>query len=739
MNRHLSAFFLLSSSLLTGSLSEDRIRLTADYSRIAPYPLQKSQFGVSYVEPNETTYANVFGLLKARHVRNNDKRLRSTWGGWDEKGDPIYKAHSRVSGLLIEASRKDILGGANLQGPIEHPDLDSYLLDTRKANLWDWAKYSRDSRLYHQHLRSEIDSSGRQGFPFVFGIGHEANNDASIDTLGLEEGCLDGIAFMGNLPAFQKLLLDEEGKAWGDVVQARQFFEWYWQTMNELMIHYGSRDAFLISAAQPHTQAEAMTTYFKTIYDLINEQSHEYIPDYIGSHARWNLPGENRFFKTIVEPSRGLFGEFERWQAVPLMCNEFGANDYNSAYDGTLRGAVSLLSNYERMLQSPDVAYVNFIYNRYFEEKDGRQLHPAFHAFRFYQDMPQSRTRLTGEKPRDLHVLSSRAVGSRQDALLWRDETEEGSHTIDFTFTNLGDEWTVARASLYILKARDPGRTITSPRSEEDFGLARYLAKGYPREIHRRKNLEAVTFSGLELPPASIAMLRLERLDREGNPIPDKHLYRSGPDDARYVKSWQWTARSDEGTVDPSWGFFDHRNWTLFAGVAALSGKGGSAPAEYRNETEFGKAKRGLAGAEFYSGSATLQFDAEMEFQPADPEVRRRNAFAGIRIDFYNGRTGKYDAALMWAGKCCPVAERYQRDHIPWGFGGDDASVVPQDLRLGLAMNGSSVSIDLDEEYCELTGNKDAQDFVAGGRRIIVSAWVENVRGGLVVRLGGEK
>ncbi|MEM8952600.1 MAG: hypothetical protein AAGD22_00470 [Verrucomicrobiota bacterium] len=691
------------------------------------------------MERSNETYENVFKLLRARHVRNNDKRLRNTWVDWDENGDPIYEASPRVSQLLIEASRQNTLGGANLQGPVEHPDLNAYLLGPRIANQWNWQKYSRDSSLYHQHLRTDIDRTGRLGFPFVFGIGHESNNDASIETMGLEEGCLDGIAFMGDLPTFRDLIITGKKKAEGDMIQARLFFRWYQKTLDEMIAHYGSRDAFLVAAAQPHTNANAITVYFKTLFDLINLHSQDYIPDYIGSHARWNIPGQNRFFKTIVEPSRELFAKAEPWQVVPLMCNEFGAHDYRKEYNGTLRGTVSLLNNLERLLKSPDVAYVNFIYNRYFEEQSGRQLHPAFHAFRFYQDMPQSRTQLTGSKPKDLHVLSSRAHGSRQDAMLWRDESGEGTHTINFTFANASDTWKKAKVSLYLLSAHDPGDAMSSPRRSQDYGFARYLVKGYPKIIHGREYCEHYTFADIEMPPCSVALLRMERLDQNGVPVPDKHLHRTEPADASYLKTWQWTARNQSGKVDPSWGFFDHRNWTLFAGIHSLAGSAGSAPAPYRQEPDPPFVKRGLTGVEFRNERPRIHFTIERESNLKSKGVRMRNAFSGIRIDFYNGRTGEYDAAITWADQYSPSADAYQQDHFPWGYGGSDPEVVPQELRTGLKMDGSVATIHLDREYQRLTGNTDGSDFIAGGRRIIVSAWVENVKDALVIRLGKDE
>lgn len=103
--------------------------------------------------------------------------------------------------------------------------------------------------------------------------------------------------------------------------------------------------------------------------------------------------------------------------------------------------------------------------------------------------------------------------------------------------------------------------------------------------------------------------------------------------------------------MDPSWGFADTKNWTLFAGIENISGSDGSGTAAYLEEPQ--PVKRGLAGIEFTNAAQRLEF-----------------------------------------------------------------------------------KVNLDAEYKNLTGKDSADDFIAGGRRIIVSAWVENTVGGIRVRIG---
>jgi hypothetical protein len=60
---------------------------------------------------------------------------------------------------------------------------------------------------------------------------------------------------------------------------------------------------------------------------------------------------------------------------------------------------------------------------------------------------------------------------------------------------------------------------------------------------------------------------------------------------------------------------------------------------------------------------------------------------------------------------------------------------VPQDQIMGHIYDGQEWNLNLDEEYIRLTGKNSAEDFIRGGRRIIVSNWVENLKGGLAIRI----
>lgn len=714
---------------LVGPVGGETYQLSADYGALDGFPLQKSQFGMSYVGSSAEDMENVYEILKARNTRNNDKRLRGTWTGWDKDGNPIYKRNERVSTLLENAGRHGAVGGANLQGPYEHLAVEDYRTSSQIENRWDWEAYSQHSVQYYQHLRALVDVTSASGYPFVFGIGHEANNDANLDTLGLGEGCVDGIAFMGNLNDFHELALVNKDKKAGDVIQATNYFNWYRLTMDGLLRAHGDRRKFLVSAAQPHTGPTAIPYFMKTFKDLVDEQPASFLPDFIGSHSRWNIPGDERFFKSIVWPSRKLFAD-PAWMAIPVQCNEFGIYDFDTKYRKSVLGAVRLLNNFEQILESPDVGYVNIIYNTRFAEDD--MLHPAFHAFRFYQEMSHSRTRIEGQMPQDLHVLSSRS-DIHQTAMIWRDGSGEGEDTVEFTFLKADLEWDIARASLYLISNDNPEADMSSARDAEDFGFAKYMVKGFPKIIHGHAELENFSFDEINMPPASIAMVLLERVEENGKPIPDPALSCAGPAGALYIKSWQWTARDGQGGVDPSWGFFDTRTWTLFAGVDELKGPSGSVSACYLDKA---RVKRGMAGVEFASAYSSICLEVDVETGDLNPDGRDYASIGAIRIDFFNGSSLEYDAAMVLAGNRFPELEDYTADNVPWGYGGLNPEILPQSVKLGQIEDNGRSNLELDDLYTQLTGKANAEDFVAGGRRVIISAWVENVEAGMVVRIG---
>lgn len=712
--------------------------ISADFSKIDSFPLQKSQFGVSYVAASDMHIENVYELLQVRNSRNNDKRLIRTWKGWDLSGNPLYERSAGLSKLLEEASHHGAVGGANLQGPYEHLAAQVYRISSQSENLWNWELYSEHSLLYHKHLEALIDAKHEFPHPFVFGIGHEANNDANLDTLGLGEGCVDGIAFMKDLPAFHNLVIKKGEKEQGDVIQATTFFEWYERTMGLLLEEYGDRNEFLVAAAQPHTQKHAMTTYFRTIRELIDTKPDEYVPDYIGSHSRWNIPGDDRFIETVLEPSRSLFHDDPNWMAVPVMCNEFGIRDHMPEYKGSMLAVVRMLNNFEQFLRSPDVGYINFIYGKYFESGNGSMFYPPFHVFRFYQNMPQSRTKISGRFPNDMHVLSSVSQDSRQAAILWRDESGEGTHDVNFTFANAPEFWTKAKASLYVMSNEDIEAPMPSQRSSGDYGFDEYLVDGYPKIIKGHNLLKQYTFENVSLPRASIAMLKLERMDPdqdESDVIMDHELHNVGPTGARFMKTWQWTARNGEGGVDPSWGYFDTRNWTLFAGIDDISDASGSVQASYLLNQ---RVKRGLVGAEFKNGSRALNL--EVDLNVADPDWKHADpeCICALRIDFYNEESMAYDTAIVLAGDHFPEVPAYTADYIPWGFGKGDSKILPSLIFRKQIWNGRILSLDLDQLYQEATGKSASEGFISGGRRIILSAWVENIEAGLVVRISDE-
>ncbi len=710
---------------------ENPIAIVADCSSMAGFPLQKTQFGLSYVGDSQTDMGNVYELLKARHTRNNDKRLRGTWKGWKENGDPDYERNDRVSTLLERACSYGAIGGANLQGPYEHPAADHYRISSQPENQWNWEAYSRDSVLYYQHLRSLVDQACLPGYPFVFGIGHEANNDANLDTLGLGEGCVDGIAFMGDLQAFHKLVIEDKEKSRGDVVQATSFFSWYRQTMDGLHAAYGDRRRFLITAAQPHTSPFAMPAFMATFKDQVDKTPKKYLPDYVGSHARWNIPGNERFFLNMVGPSRKLFSDIN-WQAVPVQCNEFGIYDFDTKYRGTLLGAVRLLNNFERMLEAPDIGYVNFIYNTRFASNDGIDLHPAFHAFRFYQDMPDCRIACSSDFPDDLHILASSDAEQSHAALIWRDGSGTGSHTVDFSFKNVLDGNEEALAYLYLITDDNPEAVTSSRVDSPDFGLAHYLADGFPKPVVLDNEQKTWTFQDIKLPPVSIAMLKLIHRNEKELPATTHGLVLP-PHGKTLVKPWQWTARNRGGGVDRSWGFFDTRTWTLYAGIEDVEASAGSAPATYADRDWV---SRGMAGVEFTNASPELSLQVSVDTGEIKPSVRNPHSLAGIRIDFFNGISKAYESAIILAGNHCPDRSAYSEDSVPWGYGGMDASIIPTRIRSGALEDGCHLVIDLDQLYCRLTDKPDAGDFLAGNRRVIVSACVENVELGMRVRIG---
>lgn len=714
------------------------VQLSADYSKGEAYPLQKAQFGVSYAGTSATQVENVYEWLKARHVRGHDKDLDPTWQGWDADGNPVYESRAWVLTPLENAIRHGAVDNANLMGPYEHPDRLTYRLGTHDENQWDWELYSEHSKQYYQHLRSEMESRGGAGYPLVFGIGHEPNNDADYENLGLTpDVCVDGIAFMGNLPYFRDVLRPgEDGRAAGDELQATVFFEWYTNTVAKLSFAAGGRKNLLLAAPQTHTSGYVGRAFLSTFHELVNAQSWIYKPDYIGCHARWNLRNQDHFFDWIISPSRGIFDDRPLWMCAPLMCNEFGVYDFDETYFGSMKAAVLLLDNFERMLECPDLGYSMFIYNDRFASTDGMQLYPAFLAFDFYQNMPQARTPLTGFLPEDMHVFASRSRHSVQAAMIWRDETGSGDTSVDLTFSNAHSSWTRAQASLYVIKSSsgDLDEKMPTDRNDGDHGRLACLVPGYPKTITGFEQLEHYTFKDIVLPPGSIALIKLERLDDGGHPLSDVELNRTGPSGAGLIRTYQWTARNGEGGVDSSWGYADTRNWTLFAGIAETNGSDGSVLAAYLEEPR--SVKRGLAGIEFTNASSRLEFKVNVDTGVMNPSERDDHSIGAFRVDFYNGVTEQYDAATIVAGNRCPLISQYDEDYVPWGYGENNVSITPQNHLIGHVYNGNAVTLNLDAEYQNLTGKASADDFIAGGRRVIVSAWVENTVGGIRIRIG---
>jgi hypothetical protein len=126
--KHLVTYqiLLLLSIVSISKCFSQTYNFSADYSDIDSYPLQKTQFGVSYVPASDIHIENVYDLLKVRNSRNNDKRLTGTWVGWNLDGDPIYERNNYLSTLLENAGNNGAIGGANLQGPYEHPAVETY-------------------------------------------------------------------------------------------------------------------------------------------------------------------------------------------------------------------------------------------------------------------------------------------------------------------------------------------------------------------------------------------------------------------------------------------------------------------------------------------------------------------------------------------------------------------------------------------------------------------------------------
>ncbi len=425
-------------------------------------------------------------------------------------------------------------------------------------------------------------------------------------------------------------------------------------------IRTGDPDAIIAAPAMANNSGpEAFTNAF--IENVVTNQ----LPiDYYTIHNYNRIKdGEDRL-DVLVKMVRGKIGD--QLQIVPLVFTEYeyhpaGANIANKQKPREYPlGAVRWLGDLNYFIEQTDIPYVTW--NRWQNYGRpggliGRDLRrrPIYWAYKFYGDMPVERKLLSIQEQGLVRGFAS-ADADGAGVILWNDTDEV--HEIQLSMDTI--PFTGGTIKMY---------RIDSEHASYLDGTSDECLPVFEQSIVQFGN--SLVFS---IPAAGIVYLEIEREAKNEKP----------PFSGKYIRSWQWTGRTDEG-LSGDYGDFDWRTWTARVGVKGEQG-------------------RGLCGVTVDQAPDQVGFQVRsFNIQPSDePE-----ALLGIRIDYLLEREA-VKSVLLHNG----IFDENRTSELPWAGGGSSADVVQM-------FENTTFETSLLEHAPEGWRDDDL-------RRVIVSFWIEN-------------
>ncbi|WP_298238534.1 cellulase family glycosylhydrolase [uncultured Algibacter sp.] len=266
--------------------------------------------------------------------------------------------------------------------------------------------------------------------------------------------------------------------------------------------------------------------------------------------------------KWIVETTRrNLSDDF---QTVPLVFTEYehyatgkevGKSDSFHYNREETTGAVKFLSDLNYFIEQTDIPFVTW--NRYLHHEhmiyggliDTKlKKRPIYHAFYLYGKMPTERKSLViKNKPNGLHGFAS-SDEHGTGVLLWNDTNKKKSTPITLSLEGLS----LKQGDLYLYRI--------------DANHSSYQEKSSTDALVKEKLTATSTILELDIPSPGILYLEFKPKTEQTD--------LTTPFNADYIRSWQWTGRTEEGDISGDYGDFDWRTWTARMGIKEDLGKG---------------------------------------------------------------------------------------------------------------------------------------------------------------------